>query len=212
MASASTSRTVGFAALGGFVGALVMGVLALMMLVQTPMGMVPFFVAAAMMMGMGSMSAAAGWMLHILTGIIVGVIFGVVVAKVPALGLKTRGRALALGAVAGVVVWVVFFMPMMATLMPALMGMGMMVAGSFVAHVVYGLVLGGVASLAIQTGSTSYKCPTCGATFGTKDELMQHGKAHMSSKQQQEFKCPACGATFATQRELMDHKAKAHPM
>ncbi|MDE1852525.1 MAG: C2H2-type zinc finger protein [Thaumarchaeota archaeon] len=211
MASSSTSRVVIYALLGGFFGALVMGLIAYMMLVPTPMGSAPFFVAAAMIMGMGSTSWIAGWMLHLVTGLVVGAIFGVAVAKVSGLRLKTAGRALTLGTIAGIAVWVVFFIPMMAMLMPALMGMGMMVAGSFVAHVVFGLVLGGVTSLAIPKGGPSYKCPTCGATFGTQDELMQHGKKHMSSTPQ-EFKCPACGATFASQKELMDHKTKAHPM
>ena len=211
MAAPSTSRIVGFSVLGGFVAAFVMAALASMMLVPTPMGGQLFFVAAAMQMGMGSMSTAAGWILHLLTGIIVGAIFGVAVAKVSRLRLKNTGRALVLGTVAGIVVWIIFFMPLMAVMMPALMGMPMMVGGSFVAHIVYGLVLGGVASVAIPKGTSSYKCPSCGASFSGKDELMQHGKAHMSAPKQ-EYKCPACGMSFASQQELMDHKAKAHPM
>lgn len=212
MATPSTSRIVGFSVLGGFVGALVMAAIASMMLVPTPMGGQLFFVAAAMQMGMGSSAAAAGWMLHLLTGTIVGAIFGVVVAKVSKLGLKSTGRALVLGAVAGAVVWVVFFIPLMASMMPSLMGMPTMVGGSFVAHVVYGLVLGGIASVAIPKGSSSFKCPTCGASFSSKDELMQHGKVHTSSQPKQEFKCQSCGATFSTQQELMEHSKKAHLM
>ena len=207
-----TSRTLSLAILGGFVGALLMAGIASMMLVPTPMGGQLFFVAAAMQMGMGSSSTAAGWMLHLLTGVIVGAIFGVIVAKVSRLRLNSLGKGLGLGAVAGIVVWVVFFMPMMAMLMPALIGMGSMVAGSLVAHVIYGLVLGGVTAVAIPKGASAFKCPTCGASFVTKAELMEHGKAHMSSKPAQEFKCPACGTAFANQQALMDHKAKAHPM
>ena len=170
----STSRILSFAVLGGFVGALLMAGIASMMLVPTPMGGQLFFVAAAMQMGMGASSTAAGWMLHLLAGIIVGTIFGVIVAKVPRLRLHSLGKGLGLGAVAGVVVWVVFFMPMMAMLMPALMGMGSMVAGSFVAHVIYGLVLGGVTAVAIPKGATAFKCPACGATFANQQELMDH--------------------------------------
>ncbi len=206
----SKSRTVSFAILGGFVGALVMGAIAYMM--PVPMtGGAPFFVAAAMQMGVGSMSWVAGWMLHIITGLAAGAIFGALVASVSVLHLKNTGRALVLGGVAGVVVWVVFFLPMMAVLMPSLMGMGSMVGGSFVAHVIFGLVLGGVTSLAVPKSGSSYKCPACGATFATESELKEHGKNHMSATPQQ-FKCPACGASFASQQELMEHKAKAHPM
>ena len=212
MAAPSTSRIVGFSVLGGFVAALVMAAMASMMLVPTPMGGQLFFVAAAMQMGMGSMSTTAGWMLHLLTGVIVGAIFGVAVAKLSSLRLKNTNRSLALGAIAGIVVWIVFFMPLMGVMMPALMGMPTMVGGSFVAHIIYGLILGGIVSVAIPKGTSSFKCPTCGASFSSKDELVQHGKIHMSNTPKQEYKCPACGMTFASQQELMDHKAKAHPM
>jgi len=206
----SASKTVSYALIGGFVAALVMGAIAYMMPIPNTGG-APFFVAAAMAMGMGSNSWAAGWGLHVTTGIIVGAIFGALVGKVSKLQLRTRRRALGLGAVAGVVVWVIFFMPLMATLMPALLGLGLLVGGSFVAHLVYGLVLGGVTSLAIPSGG-SFKCPTCGAVFGTEREMKEHVAKHMSGTSTQQLKCPKCGATFATQQELMDHNAKAHPM
>ncbi len=177
MVGSQTSRVVSYALLGGLVGALVMGAIAYMMPIPNTGG-APFFVAAAMMMGLGSISWAAGWMLHLVTGLLVGGIFGAIVAKVSSLGFKTTGRALGLGAVAGIAAWVVFFLPMMSLLMPALLGMGVMVGGSFVAHLVFGLVLGGVTSFAIRK-SASFKCPACGATFATEQELMDHkAKAH----------------------------------
>jgi uncharacterized C2H2 Zn-finger protein len=48
-----------------------------------------------------------------------------------------------------------------------------------------------------------YKCETCGASFFTRDELMEHAKLHSESKAQ--FKCPTCGMSFKTQAELMEH-------
>ncbi len=206
-----TSKVVSYALAGGFVGALVMGIVALMMPVSTPMGNVSFFVAAAMQMGMGSMSTAAGWTLHLVTGLVIGGIFGAAVVKVSSLRLNSTGKAVGLGAVAGTVAFFIWFLPTMAILMPALMGMPTMVAGGFAAHVIFGLVLGGVTSLAVKSGA-SYKCPACGAGFGSREELMEHSKVHMSSKPAQEYKCPTCRMTFASQQELMDHKAKAHPM
>ena len=59
---------------------------------------------AAMLMGMGSMAWVAGWILHLLIGLIVGGIFGVVVVKFSKLQLKTTGRALVLGILVGFVV------------------------------------------------------------------------------------------------------------
>jgi hypothetical protein len=154
-----------------------MGAIAYMMPIPNTGG-APFFVAAAMLMGTGNMAWVAGWILHLVTGLIVGGIFGVVVAKFSKLQLKTTGRALVLGILAGFVVWVVFFIPVMAMLMPALMSMGTLVGGSFVAHLIFGLVLGGVTSVATPKGG-SFKCPTCGATFSSKAELMEHSKKHM---------------------------------
>jgi uncharacterized C2H2 Zn-finger protein len=211
MVLSQTTRTIPYAVLGGLIGALVVGAIALMMPIPGTGG-APFFVAGAMLMGMGSMSWVAGWTLHLVTGLIIGAIFGVLLAKVSRLWPKTTRSALALGLIAGVATFAVFFLPVMAMLMPALMGMPMMVAGGFVAHLTFGLVLGGVSSFAIPKTSASYECPTCGATFDTESDLKEHGKVHMSSTPTQQFKCPACGATFATQQELRDHNAKAHPM
>jgi uncharacterized C2H2 Zn-finger protein len=209
MAQPQTARTISYAVLGGLIGSLALGAVALMMPIPGTGG-APFFVAAAMLMGMGSMSWVAGWTLHLVTGLVIGAIFGVLLAKVSRLGLRTTSRALIFGGVAGIAAFAVFFIPIMAMLMPALMGMPTMVGGGFVAHAIFGLVLGGVTSLAIPKNN-SYQCPTCGATFETESELREHGKVHMSSKPAQQFKCAACGATFATQQELMDHNEKAHP-
>ena len=211
MSQSPATRTISYATLGGFVGAIAVGAIALMMPIPGTGG-APFFVASAILMGMGSMAWPAGWTLHLATGAVVGAVFGVLLAKVARLGLTTTGRALELGGIAGVAVFVVFFIPMMAMLMPALMGMPTMVGGGLVAHVIFGLVLGGVTSFAIPKSGLSHECPACGATFATESELREHGKVHLSSKPEQQFKCPACGATFATQQELREHNAKAHPM
>ncbi len=199
-----TGRTVGYGVAGGFAGAIVLGAIAYMM----PINGVPFFVAAAMLMGLGANATAGGWMLHLITGVIVGAIFGVVLAKVSKFQPRSKGRTAGLGLTAGIVVWVVFFIPLMASLMPALMSNGLLIGGSFVGHAIFGLVLGGVVGLAITRGT--YKCDTCGASFDSKEELMEHSEVHL--KAQGQFKCPTCGATFGSQAELMEHNRKAHPM
>ena len=213
MSSPSTSRTIGLALLGGFIGSLVLAGVASTM----PVNGNPFFVDAVMMMGItGSMASAAGWIMNLVTGLIIGAIYGAIVISVRQLWTNTLAKGLGLGAVAGVVVWAVFFLPMANALASSmgmtLMGMGStMIGGSFLGHLIFGLILGGVTAVAIPKGSSSFKCPTCGASFNSKEELTQHGKTHMSSTPQ-EYKCPACGATFAGQKELTDHKTKAHPM
>ena len=207
------TRIASYGILGGLAGAVVMGLVALMMPIPGTGG-APFFVAAAMMMGAGSMATAAGWGLHLFIGIVVGAIFGTVVAKASPLR-KSAARATGLGAVAGIAVWLAFFMPVMAMLMPALTTMPTMVGGSLAAHLVFGLVLGGVTSLGLSKGD--FKCEACGKTFATKEDLKEHGKAHMSSaalppSAQEEFYCQACGKKFKTKEELAEHGREAHPM
>jgi DNA-directed RNA polymerase subunit RPC12/RpoP len=211
LTTVSISKGISFSLIGGFIGALVMGGVASVM----PVNGVPFFVAAAMLMGMRGAAIAAGWALHIITGLIVGAIFGVVTTKVSKLHVTSVVRGLGLGVATGVVVWVVLFMPMMARLMPQLLGMPTMVGGSFAAHVMYGLILGGVVGgLSTRvSGGQAYKCESCGASFASKEELMNHGKMHLrSATEQQQYKCSACGAGFNSQSELMEHSKKSHPM
>ena len=152
------SKSVQLAAIGGIAGAIVMGGLAYMM----PVNGQPFFVAAAMLMGLGSMSTDAGWMLHLITGLVVGTIFGVATAKVTRFNLTSITKAVGLGIGAGVLVWLVFFLPLMMSVMASMIPaaqMPTMIAGSFAAHLVYGLVLGSIAGgLLVRSSSlTSVK-------------------------------------------------------
>jgi hypothetical protein len=166
----------------GFVGALVMGGLALM----KPINGQPFFVAAAMLMGLsGTTATAAGWMLHIVTGLLVGAIFGVAITKVNVFRVTNIKRGLAWGLGAGVLVWVIFFLPMiMASGMAGMLGSMLMtmILGSLAAHLVYGLTLGGIVGAvlpqAVSVTVQAYKCPTCGASFNSQSELMEHARKH----------------------------------
>ena len=185
--------------------------LALMM----PVNGQPFFVAAAMLMGVGSMAVVAGWMLHLMTGLIVGAIFGVAITKVNAFRVTNIRRGLAWGLGAGTLVWVIFFLPlMMASGMASMLGsmlMTMMV-GSFAAHLAYGLILGGIVGVvlprAIPVTVSAYTCTTCGASFSNQRELMEHRKMHTTPKSTTEYDCPTCGASFTSQSELMAHADK----
>jgi hypothetical protein len=180
------TKAVGAGLAGGLVGALVMGGLALKM----PVNGQPFFVAAAMLMGLsGTMATAAGWILHLLTGLIVGAIFGVAITKVNVLRVTHFKRGLGWGLGAGVLVWLIFFLPMMmASGMATMLGAGLitMMLGSFAAHLVYGLVLGGIVGnvlpRSIPVSVQAHKCAVCSATFQTKTALMEHQKIHMTAK------------------------------
>jgi hypothetical protein len=151
---------------GGFVGALIMGGLALMM----PINGQPFFVAAAMLMGLsGAMATAAGWMLHLVAGLVVGAVFGVTINKVNIFHVTNIKRGLGWGLGAGVLVWVVFFLPMMMVSGIASMLGSMlmtMMLGSFAAHLVFGLTLGGIVGAVLPRAAPisvqAYRCPPAG--------------------------------------------------
>jgi hypothetical protein len=178
----SVTKAVEAGLAGGLVGVLVMGGLALMM----PINGQPFFVAAAMLMGLsGPITTTGGWMLHLITGLIVGATFGVVITRFNVFRVTNIKRGLALGLGAGVLVWVILFLPMiMAGGMASMLGSMLMtmMLGSFAAHLVYGLILGGVVGAVLPRSVPipvqAYKCPTCGASFRSQSELMEHAGKH----------------------------------
>ncbi len=57
-----------------------------------------------------------------------------------------------------------------------------------------------------------FRCKTCGATFSSQAELMNHGGMHVQppAARQVTYKCAACGGTFKSQEELHEHNHVAH--
>jgi uncharacterized membrane protein YagU involved in acid resistance len=116
---------------GGLAGGLVFG---MMMQVMGMIGMIAQLV--------GSTSVAVAWVVHLAISAFFGAAFAVLLAGL----LRGPGMALLLGAVYGVVLWVVG--PLL--LMPAFMGMPVFVIDqmavmSLIGHVAFGVVLGVVA-------------------------------------------------------------------
>ncbi len=123
--------------LGGFVGALAMGIL-----VPLPDALC-LALASYMLREVGGNVFLLAWLLHEITGGIIGAIFGTAVSRIHGVGDKFFGRDLALGFATGLIVWAVFFMPSILALMPSLLS-GKLIVTSFAAHIVFGLVLGGI--------------------------------------------------------------------
>jgi hypothetical protein len=136
-----THPTLARAVLGGFVGTLAMT--AMMYFVAPMMGL--HMDIAAMLGSMLGGSWAAGLMMHFLNGT---VIFPAI--YVYALYTRIPGSAAIKGTTWGVVLWLmaqVVVMPMMgAGLFSSAMGGMMAVMGSLVGHVLYGSLLGVIAS------------------------------------------------------------------
>jgi uncharacterized C2H2 Zn-finger protein len=60
----------------------------------------------------------------------------------------------------------------------------------------------------MQQTPESFRCPACGADFGSRQQLEQHSReAH---PQPQRFRCTACGMDFATREQLEEHGRREH--
>jgi hypothetical protein len=166
-----------FGLAGGLVGAVIIGGLAYT-IPQTTTGGDPFFVAAARLIGFGTGAWVFGWLLHVIVGMIIGAAFGVVVSRIPRLRTMRVGRGLLLGVSAGVVAWVLLFIPMAVFLMPKLMSLGS-VGGGFLVNVVFGLILGamfmiGQVFFLVEPEIRGYACEICAASFPNTEELSEH--------------------------------------
>lgn len=120
--------------LGGLVGGLAGGVLfGLMMHKKGMLGMVAGLA--------GQDSAAVGWVVHLGISLLFGLVYGLIFGAAS----TSWGRAVGLGAVYGVIWWVLGAL----VIMPAWMGMPVfqvaeMQLQSLAGHLVYGVVLGAV--------------------------------------------------------------------
>jgi uncharacterized membrane protein YagU involved in acid resistance len=125
---------------GGLVGGVLFGV---MMQVMGMLGMVAGLV--------GQESIAVGWVVHLA----ISALFGLGYALTIGPRSTSWARALGLGAVYGVIWWVLGAL----IIMPAILGMPVFQVGtpqmqSLVGHIVYGLALGGVLHAMVQPGRT----------------------------------------------------------
>lgn len=137
-AAGHMSRRVAHGGLAGLAGGVIFGAMMAMM------GMMPMIGALV-----GVESAAVGWIVHMVISLIFGVVFGVVLTVSGTVAL------LLAGAVYGVVLWVIG--PLL--IMPAMMGMPVMMVDamamqSLIGHIIFGLVAGVVLKLLRRQTST----------------------------------------------------------
>ncbi len=198
----STGRGVIYGIIGGIAGGTVMLIpmMTMMSMFGLPSDLFPTLVG--MMVGQQIQNAAmAGIGVHYLASIVIGAIFGMVVGTINKLQIRGFGKGISLGIVAGVIAFVVLFVPAMTSMAPQMMNLMKMMnpgmddqsimtqlqnmqpaifAGSFLAHVIYGTVLGAVATLLIVRTSQK-ECRTCHMHFKSKDEFLEHKVNHHSS-------------------------------
>lgn len=129
---------------GGLVAGVVFGIMMQMMTAPTPDGgQMPMINMVGMIVG--SPTAGVGWLYHLFNSAVIGAIFAWVLGQ----RLYNYAAGLGWGAAYGIVWWVLGGL----ILMPVLLGMPafaplmmpemrMVAMGSFVGHLIYGLILG----------------------------------------------------------------------
>jgi hypothetical protein len=148
----------------------------------------------AMMTGLG---------MHLLTSVLIGIIFGAVTRSIGKLRITGLGRGIAEGLITGMIAFGVLFIPISMMAMPPVLmrmmmqmnpnvtqqqamgmlqqGMPMMIGLGVLEHLVYGAVLGAIASaLVLRTGTSENKqgnrfvCSSCNRSFGTAEQREEH--------------------------------------
>jgi hypothetical protein len=121
---AKASTYFGWAALGGFVGAILMGIV--MMIAAAVMGVTPLIMMLAMGIGVlglsptgGIATAMGGLILHLVDGVVIGLILAAISFGVKRfLFIDSVKRGAYIGLLAGFLVWLVFGLPVLLAVMP----------------------------------------------------------------------------------------------
>ncbi len=178
--------------IGGIVGGVVMLVpmMLMMSMMNLPADLFPMLIGMAMNQ-MQQSASISGIGVHLVTSLIIGVIFGAVISS-SKLSVTSFKKGIPLGIGAGIISFVVLFLPMSMEVFPPTMmqlmqmmnpeasqemimqqlqGMQPMVlAGSFVSHIIYGIVLGVVSSAILK------KSKNKAYNFDSVEEVFDEGK------------------------------------
>jgi hypothetical protein len=197
-------KSVAFGAAAGFVGGLVM--IPFMMLIAMMAGMPANTMPVAMGMAFGvnqNDAMMTGLGMHLLTSTLIGAIFGMVTGSVDKLKITGFRKGTGEGLITGMIAFGVLFIPISMMVMPPVLvqmmmqmnpnitqqqamemlqqGTSMMIGLGVLEHLVYGAVLGAVASVLVlrirpskdQQGH-SYVCSSCKRSFNTAEQREEH--------------------------------------
>jgi len=172
----TASRAVLFGIIGGIIGSLAMIGPKMISNIQLEMPYNVNWIVFGIVFGADQPNAfAIGLGMHIVTGIIIGAIFGIITGKITKLRINKISRGIVLGSIAGLIVFGIFFMPMLQNvlapnLMELMMGMNpdatqdmikqkmqtklpTVIQTSLGLHILFGAVLGSVASFLTRSKS-----------------------------------------------------------
>jgi hypothetical protein len=124
-------------ALGGLAGAAVLGVLAGVSAFVLDQEV--FYVTIATKLGLAS-PGLTGWALHFLVGLTAGGVFIAITALLRRFALDTARKSFWVGLLGGIAIWIVVYVPVADLFAPADLSNLMFAGGSFIFHLVYGVV------------------------------------------------------------------------
>jgi len=136
-------------ALGGLAGAVVLGFLA--GLSAFVLDQEVFYVTIATKLGLSS-PVLTGWALHFLVGLVAGGVFIAITALLKRFALDTTRKSFWVGLLGGIAIWIVVYVPIADLLAPTDLSNLMFAGGSFIFHLVYGVVTA-LVSLRLIRGS-----------------------------------------------------------
>ena len=133
----SVRRGLKAGALGGVVGALVLGLMTAASALVLDQEV--FYVTIAQKLGLTSPNIT-GWVLHFIVGMVAGALFIGSTALIQRFALDTRRKSFWVGLLGGIVIWILVYVPMSDLLVPSDLSNLMFAGGSFLFHLVYGVV------------------------------------------------------------------------
>jgi hypothetical protein len=134
----SVSKGLRIGAIGGLTGAVVLGILGEIGSLATNQELL--YTTIARKLGFGDSSVLGGLALHFLVGIVAGSLFVGATAAIGRVALTTTKRAVWVGILGGIVIWIVVYVPVTGVLVPDDLTNTTFAGGAFVAHMIYGVV------------------------------------------------------------------------
>ena len=149
----SVSKGLRAGAIGGFIGAIVLGILGGIGAIA--LNQEVLYTTIARKLGFGDSSVLGGWALHLLVGIIAGSLFIGATATIRRFALTTTKKAVWVGILGGIAIWIVVYVPVIGILVPEDLTSATFAGGSIVGHLLYGVVTAFVSlSLLRRTAKT----------------------------------------------------------
>jgi hypothetical protein len=134
----SVFRGLRMGAIGGFVGAIVLGIFGEIGAIALNQEL--FYTTIARKLGFGDSAVLGGWALHLLVGIIAGSLFVGATGAIRRFALTTTKKAGWVGILGGIAIWIVVYVPVTGILVPDDLTNTTFAGGAFVLHMLYGVV------------------------------------------------------------------------